>query len=129
MVHYATFHLPVEPDGFYKYNPLQQLAYAGVVFCVAPVSLLTGLAMSPALDNRFNWYPKLFGGRQCARSIHFLALCGYAAFVVPHVTMVVITGLRQNLNHIVFGTDDTGIGGVIIAAIAPPTAPHAAGFT
>ena len=118
MVHYATFHLPVEPDGFYKYNPLQQLAYAGVVFCVAPVSLLTGLAMSPALDNRFNWYPKLFGGRQCARSIHFLALCGYAAFVVPHVTMVVITGLRQNLNHIVFGTDDTGIGGVIIAAIA-----------
>ena len=66
MVHYATFHLPVEPDGFYKYNPLQQLAYAGVVFCIAPVSLLTGLAMSPAVDSRFNWYPKLFGGRQCA---------------------------------------------------------------
>jgi len=118
MVHYATFHLPVEPDGFYKYNPLQQLAYAGVVFCVAPVSLLTGLAMSPAVDNRFLWYPKLFGGRQCARSIHFLALCGYAAFLVPHVTMVAITGLRQNMNHIVFGTDDTGAGGVIIGAIA-----------
>lgn len=118
MVHYATFHLPVEPDGFYKYNPLQQLAYAGVVFCIAPISLLTGLAMSPAMDNRFLWYPKLFGGRQRARSIHFLALCGYAAFLVPHVTMVAITGLRQNMNHIVFGTDDTGIGGVVIGAIA-----------
>ena len=64
MVHYATFHLPVEPDGFYCYNPLQQLAYAGVVFAIAPVSLLTGLAMSPAIDNRFLWYPRLFGGRQ-----------------------------------------------------------------
>ena len=26
-VHYATFHLPPEPDGFYRYNALQQLAY------------------------------------------------------------------------------------------------------
>ena len=114
MVHYATFHLPVEPDGFYRYNPLQQLAYAGVVFCIAPVSLLTGLAMSPAIDNRFLWYPRLFGGRQWARSIHFLALCGYAAFLVPHVTMVVITGLRQNMNHIVLGTDDAGPAGLWI---------------
>ncbi len=117
-VHYATFHLPVEPDGFYKYNPLQQLAYAGVIFVIAPLSLVTGLAMSPAVDNRFLWYPKLFGGRQRARSLHFLALCGYAAFLVPHVTMVAITGLRQNLNHIVLGTDDTGVTGLLIAAVA-----------
>ena len=114
MVHYATFHLPLEPDGFYKYNALQQLAYAGVVFCVAPLSFVTGLAMSPAIDNRFLWYPRLFGGRQRARSLHFLALCGYLAFLVPHVTMVVITGLRRNFNHIVLGTDDTGTTGLIV---------------
>ena len=42
MVHYATFHLPVEPDGFYHYNPLQQLAYAGVVFLIAPVITADG---------------------------------------------------------------------------------------
>jgi DMSO/TMAO reductase YedYZ molybdopterin-dependent catalytic subunit/thiosulfate reductase cytochrome b subunit len=114
MVHYATLHMPVEPDGFYKYNALQQLAYAGVVFCIAPVSLLTGLAMSPAVDNRFLWYPRLFGGRQWARSIHFLALCGYAAFVVPHVTMVIVTGVRRNMNHIVTGTDNMDWNGAVI---------------
>src|SRR5262249_36510841 len=74
-VHYATLHLPVEPDGFYRYNPLQQLAYFGVVFVLAPMSILTGAAMSPALANRHKWYPRLFGNRQVARSIHFLLLC------------------------------------------------------
>lgn len=113
-VHYATFHLPVEPDGFYKYNPLQQLSYFGVVFVLAPTSFLTGLAMSPAIDNTFRWYPKLFGGRQCARSIHFLALMGYLAFLVPHVSMVIITGFCQNMNHIVFGTDTDDAGGLFV---------------
>ncbi len=113
-VHYATFHLPVEPDGFYQYNPLQQLSYFGIVFIVAPVSLLTGLAMSPAIDNWAGWYPRLFGGRQCARSIHFLAMCSYLAFLVPHVGMVVITGLCQNMNHIVFGTDDKDPAGLVV---------------
>ncbi|MSR32866.1 MAG: hypothetical protein EXR99_15335 [Gemmataceae bacterium] len=116
-VHYATLHLPVEPDGFYKYNPLQQLSYFGVIFLLAPTTFFTGLAMSPAIDNRFRWYPKLFGGRQCARSIHFLALLGYLGFLVPHLTMVALTGLKQNLNHIVFGTDDQNPLGLIIGAI------------
>ncbi len=31
-VHYATLHLPSEPNGFYRYNALQQLTYFGVVF-------------------------------------------------------------------------------------------------
>ncbi|MFM7114886.1 MAG: molybdopterin-dependent oxidoreductase, partial [Planctomycetota bacterium] len=114
MVHYATFHMPVEPDGFYKYNPLQQLSYFGIVFIVAPVSMLTGLAMSPAIDNWLRWYPALFGGRQAARSIHFLAMCSYLAFLVPHVGMVVITGLSRNMNHIVMGTDDTDPTGLIV---------------
>ena len=114
MVHYATFHMPVEPDGFYKYNPLQQLSYFGIVFIVAPVSILTGLAMSPAIDNWARWYPAMFGGRQAARSIHFLALCSYLAFLVPHVGMVVITGLCRNMNHIVMGTDDTDPAGLMV---------------
>jgi len=115
-VHYATFHLPVEPDGFYRYNPLQQLSYFGVVFILAPLSVLTGLAMSPAIDNRFRWYPKLFGGRQAARSIHFLALLGYLGFLVPHVGMVILTGFAQNMNHIVMGNDDTNLTGLLIGA-------------
>ena len=113
-VHYATFHLPVEPDGFYRYNALQQLAYFGVVFILAPLQILTGLAMSPAIDNHFKWYSRLFGNRQAARSIHFLGLLGFLGFLVVHVTMVVVTGLARNMNHIVVGTDDTNSMGLIL---------------
>jgi sulfoxide reductase catalytic subunit YedY len=116
-VRYSTFHLPPEPDGFFAYNPLQQLAYFGVVFLIAPMSMLTGAAMSPALSNAYPWYPRLFGNRQAARSIHFLLLLAYLGFLVPHVTMVVITGLVRNMNHIVMGTDDTRTVGLVIGLL------------
>jgi thiosulfate reductase cytochrome b subunit len=105
-VHYATWHLPPEPNGFYHYNPLQQLAYCAVVFVLAPLAILTGPAMSPALTARFSWYPKLPGNRQIGRSLHFLVLCAFVAFLVVHVTLVVYTGFARNMNHIVLGTDD-----------------------
>ncbi len=116
-VHYATLHLPAEPDGFYYYNPLQQIAYFAVIFLMAPLSLLSGMAMSPAIDNRFPWFPKLFGGRQAARSLHFLLLVGYLAFVVVHVGLVAATGFARNMNHIVMGTDDQKSTGLIIGLI------------
>ncbi|MFC7671173.1 molybdopterin-dependent oxidoreductase [Hymenobacter humi] len=105
-VYYATLHLPPEPNGFYHYNALQQLSYFAVVFLLAPLAMLTGLAMSPAIENRFHWYPKLFGNRQSARSLHFLVLVAYVVFLVIHVGMVAATGLVRNMNHIVLGTDD-----------------------
>jgi methionine sulfoxide reductase catalytic subunit len=117
-VHYATLHWPVEPDGFFFYNALQQLAYFGVIFLIAPLSLLTGMAMSPAIDNHFPWFPKLFGGRQAARSLHFLFLIAYLGFLVVHVSLVVLTGFRQNMNHIVIGTDDLQSTGLIMGSIA-----------
>jgi len=105
-VHYATFHMPPEPDGFYRYNALQQLAYFTAVFVLAPMSILTGPSMSPALTNRFRWFPRLPGNRQVGRSLHFLAMCGFLAFTFAHVAMVVLTGFGRNMNHIVMGTDD-----------------------
>jgi sulfoxide reductase catalytic subunit YedY len=107
LVHYLTLHLPPEPDGFYAYNALQQLAYFGVVFICGPLALATGLAMSPAVVNRFPWYARLFGGRQSARSIHFLNMAAFVLFLGAHVTMVVATGFARNMNHIVLGTDDS----------------------
>lgn len=105
-VHYATFHLPPEPNGFYGYNALQQIAYFTVVFVFGPLAILTGVAMSPAVANRFPWYPRIFGGRQSARSIHFLNMLGFVGFLIVHVALVAITGFRRNMNHIVMGTDD-----------------------
>jgi DMSO/TMAO reductase YedYZ molybdopterin-dependent catalytic subunit/thiosulfate reductase cytochrome b subunit len=116
-VHYATFHMPPEPDGYYRYNSLQHLSYGAVVFLMAPLSVLTGLAMSPAIDNHFPWYPRLFGNRQVARSIHFLLLLGYLGFFTVHVLMVYLSGLTQNLNHIVLGTDETRETALNLAAV------------
>ena len=111
-VHYATFHLPPEPNGFYGYNALQQIAYFTVVFVLGPVAILTGIAMSPAVVNRFPVYARIFGGRQSARSIHFLTMCSFLAFLVAHVTLVVMTGFARNMNHIVMGTDATTKSGI-----------------
>ncbi len=116
-VHYATFHLPPEPNGFYHYNALQQLAYFGVVFVLAPLAILTGPSMSPALTNRFRWYPKLPGNRQIGRSLHFLVMCAFVLFLVGHVIMVAITGFVRNMNHIVVGTDDTSLTGVYFGLV------------
>jgi methionine sulfoxide reductase catalytic subunit len=116
-VHYATFHFPIEPDGYYAYNALQQLAYFVVVFIMAPLSILTGIAMSPAIDNAFPWFPRMFGGRQGGRSLHFLLLVGYVAFTIFHVSLVLLTGAQRNFNHIVLGTDATRPLGLILGCI------------
>lgn len=107
-VHYATFNMPPEPNGFYHYNALQQISYFGVIFILAPLAMLTGMAMSPAIENRFHWFPRLFGNRQSARSIHFLVMIAYVIFIIIHVALIAATALVRNMNHIVMGTDSTG---------------------
>lgn len=110
---YATFHLP-PPGEFHPYDPLQQLTYAFVVFILSPLMILTGVAMSPAVDANFPWYPRLFGNRQIARSIHFILTCILVVFIVIHVALVVLTGFSENMNHMVLG----GISGGSRTAVA-----------
>lgn len=106
-VWYATFHMPQEPNGFFHYNALQQLTYFSTVFVLAPLAILSGPSMSPALTNRFHCYPKLPGNRQIGRSLHFLVMLAFVIFLIAHVAMVVVTGAARNMNHIVLGTDNT----------------------
>ena len=116
-VHYANFHFPPEPDGFYAYNALQQIAYFFVVFIFAPISIVAGAAMSPAMVNHFPWFPRIFGGRQGARSIHFLMMLAWVGFIAVHVTLVVLTGFARNMNHIVLGTDNYRPLGMILGFV------------
>jgi hypothetical protein len=116
-VHYVTLHLPPEPNSFSHYNALQQLAYFGVVFILAPLAILTGPSMSPALTNRFKWYPQLPGNRQIGRSLHFLVMCAFVIFLIGHVTLVALTGFVRNMNHIVVGTDNTSLTGVYVGLL------------
>ncbi|MDP8998647.1 MAG: molybdopterin-dependent oxidoreductase [Myxococcota bacterium] len=116
-VHYVTLHLPPEANGFYAYNALQQLAYFAAVFVLAPISIMTGPSMSPALVNRFAWYPQLPGNRQIGRSIHFLVTCAWLLFIAAHVAMVAIKGLARNMNHIVLGTDNERLVGLALGGV------------
>jgi sulfoxide reductase catalytic subunit YedY len=100
MLSYLSLHI-VEAPG--TYNALQQLSYAAVIFLLAPFSIATGVAMSPAVAARFPWYIKIFHGRQGARSLHFLALCGFIVFFIGHVTIVALHGFRRELALIVLG--------------------------
>jgi sulfoxide reductase catalytic subunit YedY len=104
-VHYATFNMPEEPNGYYHYNALQQLAYFGAIFILAPLAMLSGMCMSPAIENRFHWLCKIFGNRQGARSVHFLVMLAFIVFIIIHVALVATTGLVRNMNHITLNSD------------------------
>ncbi len=86
-----------------RYNVLQKLAYASVLFVLLPLMIVTGLAMSPGTDA---WAPivtELFGGRQTARSIHFLCAWGLVGFFVVHIAMVVLAGPFNEIRSIITG--------------------------
>jgi thiosulfate reductase cytochrome b subunit len=85
------------------YNVLQKVAYLGVLFGLAPVILLTGLCMSPMIDAAFPWLLHLFGGRQGARTIHFIACFSFVGFVAVHVFQVLITGFVNNMRSMITG--------------------------
>ena len=85
------------------YNVLQKLAYLGVVFFLAPGVIVMGLAMSPHMDSVLGWLLELVGGRQSARSLHFIAAIAFVAFIGIHVFMVVITGPVNQLRSMVTG--------------------------
>ncbi len=76
---------------------------------LAPLMILTGAAMSPAIEARFPWYLKLFGGRQAARSLHFLVMVALVLFTLVHTVLVLIVHFNDNLRHIVFGTVDSSV--------------------
>lgn len=104
---YLTFNTPVPeaiPGG---YNALQQLTYGSVVFILTPITILSGLALSPALVARFPGYLKLFGNRrQAARSVHFLCMIAISLFVLVHLTMALGLHFVDSVKRITLGTAD-----------------------
>jgi thiosulfate reductase cytochrome b subunit len=86
-----------------RYNVLQKLAYLFVALILLPLMLLTGLAMSPGMDAGYPFLLDMFGGRQSARTIHFIAASGIVLFVLVHLIMVLISGVWNNLRSMVTG--------------------------
>jgi thiosulfate reductase cytochrome b subunit len=86
-----------------RYNVLQKLTYAPVVFGLLPLMVLTGLSMSPAIDARLHALTIVLGGRQSARTLHFLSASLLALFVLVHVLMVVAAGPINEMRSMVTG--------------------------
>lgn len=86
-----------------RYNILQKLAYASVLFVMLPLIIFTGLALSPALDSGWGWLLDIFGGRQSARSLHFIAMVALIGFFVVHIAMVVLAGPINELRSMLSG--------------------------
>ena len=85
------------------YGPLQKLAYTMVIFLAAPLIVLTGLAMAPAVTAAVPWLLDIFGGHQSARTIHFLAFALLVGFVLVHLLMVAVSGFGRQIRGMTVG--------------------------
>ena len=103
-------HLRLEFDhGAGNYNFLQKLAYGFVLGNFLPMLIFTGIAISPGMEPSFGWLVELLGGRQSARSLHFLFAFATAGFVIVHILLVILAGpIGQVRDMITVGrTDET----------------------
>jgi thiosulfate reductase cytochrome b subunit len=84
------------------YNVLQKFAYIGIVVLL-PFMLLTGLTMSPGVDTAFPWLLDLFGGRQSARTLHFIFAWGIIGFVLIHLIAILAAGPINEIGSMITG--------------------------
>jgi thiosulfate reductase cytochrome b subunit len=86
-----------------RYNVLQSLAYLIVIFGLLPLVVTAGLAMSPRLDTVLTGWVDVFGGRQSARSLHFIAAAGLLLFTLVHLFEVLVAGARNEIRSMLTG--------------------------
>ncbi|MER3547066.1 MAG: hypothetical protein C4338_05470 [Rhodanobacteraceae bacterium] len=86
-----------------RYNVLQKITYLIVIFGFGPLIVLMGLAMSPRMDSVLGWLVDLVGGRQSARTIHFILAWAFVAFFLIHIFEVLVNGAGNELRSIITG--------------------------
>jgi thiosulfate reductase cytochrome b subunit len=87
----------------WSYNALQRLTYLVVIFVVFPLVIWTGLAMSPGFVSAAPATETVLGGRQTARTLHFLLSVALVVFVLIHVVMVWLAGFRNRVMAMITG--------------------------
>lgn len=102
IVDHARLRFPEGEDAKH-YNALQKMTYLAVIFVLLPLMILTGLTMSPGIDAAFPALVDVFGGRQSARTIHFITASLLVLFVIVHVAMVVLSGTWNNIRSMITG--------------------------
>jgi thiosulfate reductase cytochrome b subunit len=120
IVDHLRFRHPVGDDAA-RYNPLQKLAYLSVIFVLPPLIVLTGLSMSPQMASVLGWWMDLVGGRQSARTLHFVAMALFVLFAVVHVVMVFYAGPINEMRSMITGRFRVKYPKAQIAAQIAPT--------
>ena len=85
-----------------RYNVLQRLAYLGLIVAVCAM-VATGLTLSPGIDAACPWLLELFGGRQSARTLHFIFASLIVLFIVVHLLEVVLAGPLNEVRSMITG--------------------------
>lgn len=85
------------------YNVLQQLSYLAVIFGLLPLMVLTGMSLSPGLDAGLHFLTPLLGGRQSARTLHFLGAALLMLFLVTHLAAVLLAGPVREMRSMISG--------------------------
>ncbi len=98
-----------EGEAARNYNVLQKLAYLFVIFVLLPFTILMGLAMSPTMNSLLPGWIDFFGGRQSARTLHFVAAFLILLFVLVHVFEVLVSGVWNNLRSMITGRYDVTV--------------------
>jgi thiosulfate reductase cytochrome b subunit len=104
--HDITEHLKLKfPKGeaALTYQVLQKIAYSAAALLLLPLMVLSGLGMSPGMDAGFPWIVDLFGGRQSARSVHFIVTNLLVAFILVHLLMLLLAGPFKRLRAMITG--------------------------
>lgn len=94
------FHDPERPGA---YNIFQKLSYVGVIFVLIPLMIFTGLAISPGMDAAWPWLLDVFGGRQSARSVHFICAALLTLFIIVHLALVILAGPVNEVRSMITG--------------------------
>ena len=102
LARHLRFSPPAAADAW-SYNLVQRLAYVVVIFGLFPLVIWTGLAMSPAFVSAVPSTVTLLGGRQSARTLHFLVTLALVAFLLIHVAMVWFAGFGTRVMAMITG--------------------------
>jgi thiosulfate reductase cytochrome b subunit len=86
-----------------QYNVLQKLSYGVVLLILFPLIVLTGLSMSPGMNAAWPWLIEIFGGRQTARTIHFITMALLVIFFIVHIVMVLLAGPLNTMRSMITG--------------------------
>ena len=92
-----------DPPPHGTYNPLQKAAYTTVGFVIAPLVVLSGLALSPGVDAIAGPLTWAFGGRQFARLWHFTGMVLLIGFFVIHTFQVATQGVFNQMRSMLTG--------------------------